>query len=72
MTDNANDMMGKNNGLTTLLKTVDSSLSTTTWICHSPSLVVVNTLKTTIKRIMKKNDESDEINKISNVWWIRW
>ena len=56
MIDNTNDMTSKDNGLTTLLKTVDSGLFTTTCICHSLSLVLVNTLKIIYKNNYEKND----------------
>ena len=61
MTDNANDMAGKENGLTTLLKTVDANLFTATCICHSLNLVISNTLKWISKTKSDNNDKQHEV-----------
>ena len=56
-------MIGREIGLTALLKKIDVGLYTTTCICHCLSLAIVNTIKILFK---KTNDKDNEITEKTN------
>ena len=65
MTDNAADMVGRENGLTELLKQHDNGIFTTTCICHGLSLVIVNSIKSFRTQSKQESNEliiSNDIN----------